>query len=150
MIILREINKHNWETCIQLQVEPGQEAFITSNLYSIAQAQFLDGFVTRGIYKEDQMIGFAMFGLDFKMVIIGFTDSCWIATFKDKAMVNEPCNMLLKILEAERIKQMSFCWDITLTIPKPGPCTPSSDSKKKESPHGANKLQGTASLLNFK
>ncbi|WP_028562695.1 GNAT family N-acetyltransferase [Paenibacillus pinihumi] len=64
MITLREINKHNWETCIQLQVEPGQEAYIASNLYSIAQAQFLDGFVTKGIYKEDQMIGFAMYGLD--------------------------------------------------------------------------------------
>ena len=64
MITLQVINKTNWKECIQLKPKQEQEHFIASNLYSIAEVQFLDGFVTRGIYDDQQLIGFTMFGLD--------------------------------------------------------------------------------------
>lgn len=37
---------------------------MVSNLYSIAECQFLDGFVSKTIYNDDVLIGFTMFGLD--------------------------------------------------------------------------------------
>ncbi len=64
MILLKAIDKSNWEECIQLKSSPNQKGFITSNLYSIAEAQFLEGFNTKAIYYGEIMIGFTMFGLD--------------------------------------------------------------------------------------
>ncbi|MNJ54133.1 Spermine/spermidine acetyltransferase [compost metagenome] len=64
MILLKAIDKNNWEECIQLKPSSNQERFIVSNLYSIAEAQFLEGFKTKAIYHGGIMIGFTMFGLD--------------------------------------------------------------------------------------
>lgn len=63
-ISLKSINKNNWEEAIKLSVKKEQEAFITSNLYSIAEVQFLDSFYAKGIYLDSHMVGFTMFGID--------------------------------------------------------------------------------------
>ena len=64
MISLQAVSRSNWEQCIQLKPKPEQETLIASNLYSIAEAQFLEGFVTKAIYNDHMMIGFTMYGLD--------------------------------------------------------------------------------------
>lgn len=64
MITLQAVTKQNWEECAQLQPKLEQKMFISSNLYSIAEAQYLEGFTTRAIYKDNEMIGFTLFGLD--------------------------------------------------------------------------------------
>jgi len=61
---LRPIAKDNWEEAIQLKVKEEQTDFIASNLYSIAEVQFLDQFTACGIYAAEQMVGFTMFGVD--------------------------------------------------------------------------------------
>ena len=61
---LRPIDKDNWEEAIQLKVKDGQKDFIASNLYSIAEVQFLDQFTACGVYDAEQMVGFTMFGVD--------------------------------------------------------------------------------------
>ncbi|MGH1276864.1 GNAT family N-acetyltransferase [Bacillus cereus] len=63
-IYLKAIDKNNWEEAIKLSVKEEQQTFIASNLYSIAEVQFLDNFYTKGIYLEEKMIGFTMFGID--------------------------------------------------------------------------------------
>ncbi|AWP28082.1 GNAT family N-acetyltransferase [Paenibacillus sp. Cedars] len=62
MITLHVIDKDNWEDCIRLKPKPEQEKWIAPNLYSIAEAQFMEGFETRAIYHDDEMIGFVMYG----------------------------------------------------------------------------------------
>lgn len=37
---------------------------MASNLYSIAEVQFLDDFHAMGVYEGEEMVGFAMFGID--------------------------------------------------------------------------------------
>jgi diamine N-acetyltransferase len=64
MITLQALDLSNWEECAQLKPKPEQEKYIAPNIYSIAEVQFLKGFVTRAIYNDDDMIGFTMFGLD--------------------------------------------------------------------------------------
>ncbi|MGW8956570.1 GNAT family N-acetyltransferase [Paenibacillus sp. NPDC055715] len=64
MITLKAIDKSNWEECAQLKPKPEQNRFIVSNLFSIAESQFLEGFLSKAIYNDDVMIGFTMFGLD--------------------------------------------------------------------------------------
>jgi diamine N-acetyltransferase len=64
MVRLQQINKDNWEECIALKPRPDQVGFIASNLYSIAQAQFLTGFSSMAIYLDQVMIGYTLFGID--------------------------------------------------------------------------------------
>ncbi|HEY4554143.1 MAG TPA: GNAT family N-acetyltransferase, partial [Bacillaceae bacterium] len=66
MITLRAIDKDNWEEAISLKVKPEQRQFVASNLYSVAQVQFLDDFQAMGLYekKDGPMVGFAMYGID--------------------------------------------------------------------------------------
>ncbi|WP_418026455.1 GNAT family N-acetyltransferase [Paenibacillus sp. JJ1722] len=64
MIKLKEVCKDNWEECISLKPKQEQMELIASNLYSIAEAQFLNGFSSRAIYEDDVMVGYTLFGLD--------------------------------------------------------------------------------------
>ncbi|WP_020063225.1 GNAT family N-acetyltransferase [Bacillus sp. 123MFChir2] len=61
---LKKIDKRNWEDAIQLSVDQEQQPFIASNLYSIAEVQFLDNFYAKGIYLDNKIVGFTMFGID--------------------------------------------------------------------------------------
>ncbi|MDK7489840.1 GNAT family N-acetyltransferase [Bacillus paranthracis] len=63
-IYLKPIDKNNWEEAIRLSVKKEQQTLIASNLYSIAEVQFLDDFYAKGIYLDEKMIGFTMFGID--------------------------------------------------------------------------------------
>lgn len=40
-ITLKKITRENWEECIDLRVSIEQQRFVASNLYSIAEVQFL-------------------------------------------------------------------------------------------------------------
>jgi diamine N-acetyltransferase len=63
-VVLREIDETNWLECVELQPADGQEDFIPSNLFSIAQSKFYPHWHVVGVYDGDTMVGFAMYGLD--------------------------------------------------------------------------------------
>ncbi len=71
-ITLRPVSAENWRALIKLNVREDQKGFVASNLYSIAEAQF--GFEEEGhwdlypfgAYVEDEPVGFAMYGFNFK------------------------------------------------------------------------------------
>lgn len=63
-ILLKPITKVNWEDAVHLKVNKEQEGFMSTNLYSIAEVQFLDNFQAMGVYLEDKIIGFTLFGVD--------------------------------------------------------------------------------------
>lgn len=62
MIILKPITKENWHIAIRLEVAPEQRNFVASNLYSIAESKFEPGAVPLGIYNDETMVGFLMYG----------------------------------------------------------------------------------------
>src|SRR5438270_3530535 len=61
---LREVNQDNWLECINLQLEQDQLDFVSSNLYSLAEAKIFPYLVPLAIYDQDTMIGFLMYGHD--------------------------------------------------------------------------------------
>ena len=69
---IRPVTKENWRRLIQLQVRDDQKGFVSSNVYSIAEAQF--GFDYEGhwdlhpfgIYEDDEPVGFLMYGFNFE------------------------------------------------------------------------------------
>ncbi|AJD90009.1 spermidine acetyltransferase [Jeotgalibacillus malaysiensis] len=65
MIYLKKIDKDNWLQAISLKVREDQQTFVASNAVSLAQLNFLpDGFHAQGIYADDEMVGFTLYGID--------------------------------------------------------------------------------------
>jgi diamine N-acetyltransferase len=64
-VYLEPVAVTNWKACIALKLAPGQEKFIPSNLYSIAEAQFYEHSRSTAVYNEEnQLVGYALFGRD--------------------------------------------------------------------------------------
>ena len=64
-VYLQPVTATNWKACIALELAPGQENFLPSNLYSIAESQFYEQAKSKAIYNEEhQLVGYALFGRD--------------------------------------------------------------------------------------
>lgn len=61
MIKLEEVSILNYESCINLELEPSQVENLTSNAISIAQSKYELHFRTRAICKNDEVIGFLVY-----------------------------------------------------------------------------------------
>jgi len=68
---IHPVTKDNWRWLIQLQVRDDQKGFVSTNVFSIAEAQFgfdYDGHWDLhlfGIYDDDEPVGFLMYGFNF-------------------------------------------------------------------------------------
>lgn len=63
-IILRDIDKENWEEAAELKVSKEDEDFVAPNWYSILEAKFGEELYPMGIYDGEKMVGFLMYDLD--------------------------------------------------------------------------------------
>ncbi|GAA0729423.1 hypothetical protein GCM10008905_29370 [Clostridium malenominatum] len=64
-IYFKNITEENLKECIDLKISKEQEKYLPhTNVASIAESKFYPQWVTLGIYKDDKMIGFAMYGVD--------------------------------------------------------------------------------------
>ena len=63
-IELRPLTRENWNQCAQLPLRDDQRDFIPTNLQSIAVAQFYLENCCRAIYAGDEMVGFALYGVE--------------------------------------------------------------------------------------
>ena len=66
MITLREINRDNFHNVIGLSVFEGQEVFVASNIYSLAQAKAQPECMPLAIYNDDTLVGFVMYCMDYE------------------------------------------------------------------------------------
>lgn len=63
-ITLKEITRENFEEMISLYVNQEQERFVASNLYTIAQMQFKEEKIAKGVYLEDKAVGLIAYDLE--------------------------------------------------------------------------------------
>jgi diamine N-acetyltransferase len=63
-IALRPVTRENLRELTRLTVAAGQEAFLTPNTYSVAQAYVEPTWTPWGIFVGETAVGFAMEGLD--------------------------------------------------------------------------------------
>lgn len=62
---LTEIDEANWRAAMLLEPAPGQQTYLPSNLFSLAQAAYEPDFYPLAIYNDDDvMVGFAVLKLD--------------------------------------------------------------------------------------
>lgn len=63
-ITFKEITKNNLYPLSLLKLTAEQEKFVASNIYSVAQSKFHPDWHPLGIYNDDTLIGFFMYGVD--------------------------------------------------------------------------------------
>lgn len=63
-VSLREINSQNFRECIKLKTAEGQERFVASNVFSIAESKVEPYLVPLALYHDDTLVGFTMYGRD--------------------------------------------------------------------------------------
>ena len=63
-ITLCEITRDNFQECLRLQPAPGQEHFVASTVYSLAEARVEPTLTPLAVYDGARMVGFAMWGHD--------------------------------------------------------------------------------------
>src|SRR5215207_2297179 len=63
-ITFRAVTRDNFSRVIDMKVAPGQENFVASNLYSIAEASLEPSWTPLAIQAGEELVGFAMFGQD--------------------------------------------------------------------------------------
>ena len=71
-ITLRDIDEKNFIAVVGLKVADGQEGFVATNVFSIAQSKVCPHFNPQAIYCDDDPVGFALYGRDPEK------DSYWI------------------------------------------------------------------------
>jgi len=75
-ISLVQLDRYNWEECLDIKLSPDQSAYIPPVLYSLAQAKF-EALTPYGIRTSDRTVGLLMYG--------EFTGLCWI----NRIMIDE-------------------------------------------------------------
>jgi len=63
-VTLKEITRENFEDIISLKVDYEQERFVASNLYTIAQMQFKEEKIAKGVYLDDKAVGLIAYDLE--------------------------------------------------------------------------------------
>ncbi len=59
-VSLRQITKSNYEQVCDLDVSEEQQDYVASNMWSLVESSFNDGYETRAIYLEEEPVGFFM------------------------------------------------------------------------------------------
>lgn len=101
-IILKEIDKNNWEKCIELQVEENQRKFVASNSYSLLQSKYEDNCYPMGVYDGEIMVGFLMYDFD------NDTNKWWMCRlmmdkqYQGKGYGRKAIGLLIDLLKKEK------------------------------------------------
>ncbi|WP_343348971.1 GNAT family N-acetyltransferase [Terrisporobacter petrolearius] len=63
-INFKEIDKSNYNTCINLKVGDHQKNYVASNAISLVQAFYEEELYPIGIYNDEEMVGFILYDYD--------------------------------------------------------------------------------------
>ncbi|MBC1433894.1 GNAT family N-acetyltransferase [Listeria rocourtiae] len=95
---IEHVDQSNWYHIINLKVHPSQENFIESNACSIVESQYTAGWYPVGLYSNDVLVGFAMYGCHEQ-------DAIWLDRFMiDKRYQGHGLGHQFLVYLLERIK----------------------------------------------
>ena len=63
-IEFKQIDRTNYNECIELTLNEEQKKFVASNMFSLVQAAYESNLYPLAIYNESQMIGFILYDFD--------------------------------------------------------------------------------------
>lgn len=108
MISLREINKNNLGSIIELSVADHQSKLVLSNAISIAQSKVQEECIPLAIYSGDTPVGFLMYCID------SDDDEYWLyrlmidQNHQGKGYSKKAMNLLLDIIKQDKSRNKMF------------------------------------------
>lgn len=109
---IREITSENWRAAAGLSVSAEQQRFIESNAFSMAECFYEKNAVSVGMYDDDTLIGFAMYGWPDSL-----DQSAWLDRFMiDQMFQGKGYAKRLLLLVIRYIEQQYDCKKIYLSI----------------------------------
>lgn len=64
VVTLKDVDKSNWEACLNLKLTTKQGGLVAPHMYTIAESEAEPSFVPLAVYNNGTVVGFAMYGLD--------------------------------------------------------------------------------------
>lgn len=61
MIIFKEVTMENFEAVINLKLKDEQVGFLENNLYSLAESKVNKSLIPRGVYHDEELVGFILY-----------------------------------------------------------------------------------------
>jgi diamine N-acetyltransferase len=102
MISLEHVTAGNWKACVSLTLARGQEDFLPSNLYSVAEAQFYPQSRSRAIYAAGDLVGYALYGIDESTGLWKIFRLMIDARFQGKGHGREVMKLILEDIKQEK------------------------------------------------
>ncbi|MCA1633831.1 MAG: GNAT family N-acetyltransferase [Acidobacteria bacterium] len=114
-IRLTDIDAGNWHEAIKLELAPGQEHFVASNIYSLAEAFVKPEWAVYrplAVYHDVEMVGFAMYAGDPASAKNHYVQRLMIdQRFQGRGYGRAAMIELLKL-----IRENECCEEVTLTV----------------------------------
>ncbi len=110
-ISLRQITKENYEAVCELDVLKEQEGYVACNMWSLVEASYNDGHITRAVYKAEEVVGFLMWVLENnrKVSIWRFMTD---AKFQQQGIGREALNLALdEIKSIVGLSEIEICYN---------------------------------------
>ena len=110
-VSLRKVSQDNYEALCDLDVKPEQEAFVACNMWSLVESMFNDGHETRGIYCDNEPVGFFMWvqESDTKVSIWRFMID---QNHQQKGIGRIALNLAIDAIKNDKnIKQIEICYN---------------------------------------
>ncbi|MBE0368374.1 GNAT family N-acetyltransferase [Pseudoalteromonas sp. MMG013] len=109
-ISLRPIDIHNYEAVCDLDVADTQQNYVACNMWSLVEAQFNQGYTTRAIYRNEEVVGFFMW-----VAQTGHSVSIWRfmidLKFQQQGIGREALSLALEQIKSlTDVKQIEICY----------------------------------------
>jgi diamine N-acetyltransferase len=113
---LKPITAENFQVAIALELQPNQQAFVPSNLYSIAEAQFYPDACSRAIYAKGKMVGYVLYGKDSETGKWRLFRLMVDKVHQGKGYAKASLELIIKELLAKNAKELSLCYQINNVV----------------------------------
>lgn len=118
-ISLREVTRQNYEAICDLDVAPEQEDYVACNMWGLVEAAYNDGHVCRGIYLDEEPVGFFMWVHESSNKV-----SVWRFMvdhkFQNQGIGRQALTLAIKeIKQTPELKQIEICYNPNNPVAKP-------------------------------
>lgn len=110
-ITLQEVTSSNYEAVCDLDVTAEQQDYVASNMWSLVESHYCQGYTCRAIYQNDKPVGFFMWVSDTpeKVSIWRFmVDQRYQKVGIGRAALNLA---LAQIKASDKVKEIEICYD---------------------------------------
>jgi len=110
-ITLEEVTSSNYEAVCDLDVTAGQKAYVASNVWSLVESHYCQGYTCRAIYQNDIPVGFFMWVYETpeKVSIWRFMVD---QRYQNAGIGRTALNLALNEIKAsDKIKEIEICYN---------------------------------------